>query len=83
MFAPYLVLTNMEQLQISYQQALQFPKENNTYLYRWPLHLHKWMNTTLSLVNGTKIVVHFLTFQSQIVEDYIEDINTFQNLAQS
>ena len=106
-FAPYLVATNMERLQISSHQALQFAKENNTYLYRWPLHLHKWMNkpkfseqqrtvskhpvfwqyfvpgahayltnnlnTTLGLANGPKLVLHSLTFQSQIVEDYIED----------
>ena len=47
MFAPYLVSTNMERLQISYHQASKFAKRHNTFLYRWPLHLHKWKNRPL------------------------------------
>ena len=44
MYAPYIVSTNMERLQIFCHQALKFAKHNNTYLYRWPLQLHSWKN---------------------------------------
>ena len=43
-FAPYLVATNCERLQINYEQALQFAEHHNTYLYRWSVHLRKWRN---------------------------------------
>ena len=44
MYAPYIVSTNMERLQIFCHQASKFAKHNNTYLYRWPLQLHSWKN---------------------------------------
>ena len=43
-FAPFLVATNQERIQISYHQAKQFAIANNTYIYKWPVNLHKWQN---------------------------------------
>ena len=43
-FAPYLVATNRERIQISHIQALQFAKKHNTHVYRWPVQLIHWTN---------------------------------------
>ena len=60
-FAPYLVATNNERLQLNYEQALRFAKEHNTFLYRWPILLKKWKNKEVSLaLLGCSIMVHMV-----------------------
>ena len=43
-FAPYLVATNRERIQISHIQARKFAKKNCTHVVRWPSICTKWKN---------------------------------------
>ena len=47
-FAPFLVSTNIERIQISYHQAKRFTIKHGTYLYKWPVNLYNWKNGSLS-----------------------------------
>ena len=43
-FAPYLVATNRERIQISHIQAIKFAKKHCTHVVRWPSVCTKWKN---------------------------------------
>ena len=43
-FAPYIVATNRERIQISHIQAIEYAKELSSHVIRWPLPISKWIN---------------------------------------
>ena len=43
-FAPILVASNRERINISYRQCLAFAKAHNTHVYRWRTKFSKWRN---------------------------------------
>lgn len=53
-FAPILVATNRERINISFRQAIAFAKANNTQVIRWTNNLKKWENQPLLPQNQTK-----------------------------
>ena len=44
LFAPYLVATNQERVNISYEQAKCFARVNKTYISKWRLNVKAWQN---------------------------------------
>jgi len=43
-FAPILVASNQERINITYQQCLAFAEAHNTHVYHWRVHSSKWQN---------------------------------------
>ena len=43
-FAPVLVASNRERINITYRQCIAFAKATHTHVYRWQVHSSKWRN---------------------------------------
>ena len=53
-FAPYLVATNRERIQITHLQAMKFAKKHCTHVIRWPSVCTKWKNKPASEADQMK-----------------------------
>jgi len=50
-FAPFLVASNRERINITYWQCFAFTKAHNTHVYHWCNHFSKWKNAPLHQVD--------------------------------